>query len=227
MASSRAFFASLLALLLAQAASFAAEPFVTLDPPSKPAGYLAYLLINEAPFPGERGYVSISGSQSSMLAILWVLHGRIECIPQGYSQKEVAGLVSSNLLDIIAGTGAKRQCEGFYKDMDGSYAVERRVGERIAYLQKIANKGERPGNFAALLNHAKYLARIYFDEGMPGVDRYAGIKYVNRIAVTGGAFSWMTDKECFHPGGNFVKIPDSLDGSLSGNRFFTLRKEKK
>jgi hypothetical protein len=37
----------------------------------------------------------------------------------------------------------------------------------------------------------------------------------------------MTDKDYYRPGGNFVTIPDAEDGSLGGNRFFTLRKAPK
>jgi hypothetical protein len=37
----------------------------------------------------------------------------------------------------------------------------------------------------------------------------------------------MTDVDSYHPGGNFVSIPNADDGSMGGNRFFTLRKEPK
>jgi hypothetical protein len=47
---------------------------VELDPPSTPAGYVALLLINEVPFPGERAYVSEEDSKAAMLSVLWVLH---------------------------------------------------------------------------------------------------------------------------------------------------------
>jgi len=50
---------------------------------------------------------------------------------------------------------------------------------------------------------------------------------VNRVAVTGRAYSWMTDRDIYNPGGNFVTIPDSQNGSVGGNRFFTLRKDPK
>jgi len=47
------------------------------------------------------------------------------------------------------------------------------------------------------------------------------------VPVTGRAYSWMTDVDSYHPGGNFVSIPSTDDGSLGGNRFFTLRKDPK
>jgi hypothetical protein len=50
---------------------------------------------------------------------------------------------------------------------------------------------------------------------------------VGRIEVTGHAYSWMTDVNNYHPGGNFVSIPSEHEGSLGGNRFFTLKKEPK
>ncbi len=40
--------------------------------------------------------------------------------------------------------------------------------------------------------------------------------------VTGRAYAWMADQECYHPGGDFVRIPDRLRGRLGGNRFYTL-----
>lgn len=45
---------------------------VELDSPATPAGYVALLLINEAAFPGERGYVSEEDSKAAMLSVLWV-----------------------------------------------------------------------------------------------------------------------------------------------------------
>ena len=63
--------ALLLGGLLAPAAN------VELDPPSTPAGYVALLLINEVPFPGERAYVSEEDSKAAMLSVLWVLHCRM------------------------------------------------------------------------------------------------------------------------------------------------------
>jgi len=37
---------------------------VELDPPSNPAGYVSLLLINEAAFPGERGFESEEDSKA-------------------------------------------------------------------------------------------------------------------------------------------------------------------
>jgi hypothetical protein len=159
-----------------------------------------------------------------MLAILWVLNARIRYIPAGYKQVWVAGVQSSNVVDVIVGTGEKRQCEGFYRDASGRFVSDARVRERINYLLKIANTGTKPGRFANLLNYAQGLARAYVKGGMDGADRYAGLKQVGKVHVTGRAYSWMTDRDYFKPGGNFVSIPDSDDGSLGGNRFFTLRK---
>ena len=56
-------------------------------------------------------------------------------------------------------------------------------------------------------------------------DRFAGLTVVNQVGVTGRAYSWMTGQDYYSPGGNFVKIPDSQQGLLGGNRFFTLRKD--
>jgi hypothetical protein len=218
----------LLAIVLVTCVHVAlAENFVVLDSPETKTGYLANLLINESPFPGERGYVSEANTQSTMLAILWVLHSRLCLIPQRYTQMQVAGVRSDNLIDVITGGGGKRQCEGFYRDSSGQFVTDARVQERIRYLLVLANSGSKPGRFAALLNYAQGLARAYFKEGMAGADRYAGLKRVGPVVVTGRAFSWMTDVDDYHPGGNFVAIPDTDEGALGGNRFFTLRKEPK
>lgn len=219
----------MLALLLVTATGPAQtpSPFVQLDRPTTTAGYLASLLINEVPFPGERAYVSEADTREAMLQILWVLDSRIHQIPPGYLQQQVAGVRSQNIIDVITGAGGRRQCEGFYRNAAGQFVTDARVQERINYLIRIANSGKQPGRFANLLNHAQGLARAYVKNGIEEADRYAGLKQVGPLSVTGHAYSWMTDVDSYHPGGNFVSIPDAFDGSLGGNRFFTLRKVPK
>jgi len=205
----------------------AAPTFAELDRRDTPSGYLARLLINETAFPGERGFLSEADSKGSMLAVLWVLHGRIQHIPNGYRQVQIAGVRSSNIIDVITGAGGKRQCEGFYLNAAGRYVTAARVEERIDNLISIANRGSKPGRFAGLLNYAQGLSRAYIKDGIEGVDRFAGLKRVGNTEVTGRAYSWMTDVGSYHPGGNFVAIPSTQEGSLAGNRFFTLRKVPK
>ena len=201
----------------------ASAPFAQLDPPNITAGYLARLLINETPFPGERAYESEDETREAMLAVLWVLHSRIYQIPKRYTQRQVAGVQSDDIIDVITGTGGRRQCEGFYRDATGQFVTARRVEERVDNLLRIANSGDKPGRFSGLLNFAQGLARAYFKSGISRADRYAALRRVGSIMVTGRAYSWMTDVDSFHPGGNFVAIPSADDGSLGGNRFFTLR----
>jgi len=217
-------------LALAWTAAATAQPsssFAQLDKADTPAGYLARLLINEVPFPGERAYVSETDTKNAMNEILWVLHSRINLIPAGYTQQQVAGVRSKNIIDVITGTGGRRQCEGFYRDAKGQFVADARVEERITYLLKIANKGSKPGRFSNLLNYGQDLARTYLQEGMEGVCIFADIKRIGSVEVTGLAYSWMTDVDAYHPGGNFVSIPSADNGSLGGNRFFTLRKQPK
>ncbi|HOY59704.1 MAG TPA: hypothetical protein PK640_16415 [Verrucomicrobiota bacterium] len=214
----------LLLFCLATAQGQTAAVFARVDPANTTSGYLARLLINEVPFPGERAYQSEATSQGAMMQILWVLHSRIHLIPKGYAQQHVAGVRTTNIIDVITGTGERRQCEGFYRDAQGRFVAAPRVEERLNYLLNIANSGDKPGRFAGLLNYAQGLARAYVKEGIAGADRYAGLKRINQIEVTGRAYSWMTDVGSYHPGGNFVSIPPSAEGSLGGNRFFTLRK---
>ena len=212
----------LAAVWLSGAASAAAGNFASLQPAAQPAGYLARLLINESPFPGERGYVSEEDTKATMLSILWVLHSRIHHVPEGYSQEEIAAIRTQNIIDVIT---AKGQCEGFSRGADGKPATDARVEARIQNLLRIANGGGKPGRFASLLGYAQGLASAYLKEDIQGADRYAGLAMVNRIPVTGRAYSWMTGMDYYHPGGNFVKIPDAQQGVLGGNRFYTLRKE--
>jgi len=76
--------------------STAPASFAELDRADTPAGYLARVLINKSPFPGERGYLSEADTQGTMFAILWVLHSRVHLIPHGYTQQQVAGVRSTN-----------------------------------------------------------------------------------------------------------------------------------
>lgn len=184
-------------------------------------GYLARLLINETAFPGEHGWVSEQDSKATMCSILWVLDCRINRVPKGYKQVELAAVNSDNIIDIITAGGEKGQCDGFYRNAKGEFTSVPRVQERIDYLLQIANKGE-PGKFARLLNYAQGLASAYAKGGIEEADRFAGIKRIGAIDVTGRAYSWMTDSDFYAPGGSFVKIPDSNQGMLGGNRFFTL-----
>jgi hypothetical protein len=202
----------------------AAGEFVKMEPRDTARGYLARLLINENPFPGERGYISVEDSKAGMRQVLWVLHGRMHLIPAGYTQSQICATRSKNILDVIT---AKNQCEGFSRDANGKPAMAPRVEERLRYLESIANKGGKPGKFAELLNYGQGLATAYEEGGIEEADRFAGIERIHSTLVTGRAYSWMTDKDCYNPGGNFVAIPDVQGGSPGGNRFFTLRKEPK
>ena len=48
----------------------AAAPFAQFDRPDTTAGYLARLLANETPFPGERAYESEADTKGAMLQVL-------------------------------------------------------------------------------------------------------------------------------------------------------------
>ena len=219
---------AIITLWLNNASAIAASPpFAKIESVNTTNGYLARLLINETPFPGERAYVSEADTRQAMTQILWVLDGRLHVIPKGYTQWQIAGVRSNNIIDVITGTGGRPQCEGFSRDSAGRAVTAPRVEERLAYLLNIANKGSRPGRFANLLNYAQGLANAYKRGGIEAADQFAGLRYIGKTAVTGRAYSWMTDVNNYNPGGNFVTIPDSEDGSLGGNRFFTLRKDPK
>jgi hypothetical protein len=194
-----------------------------LKSPQTQSGYVAHLLVNEVPFPGERGYVSESDTKAAMLSIVWVLNSRIAHVPSGYRQRELAATVTTSIIDVITVGGVHGQCDGFYRDSQWRFTMVSRVTKRLDNLTRIANTG-KPGRFARLFGYGQGLADAYFVGGINEADRYAQLKRVRGIPVTGRAYSWMQDRDYYHPGGDFVKIPDANQGSLGGNRFSTLKK---
>jgi hypothetical protein len=198
---------------------------VELDSPATPAGYVALLLINEAAFPGERGYVSEENSKAAMLSVLWVLHCRVSAMPPGYTQRQVAAVETRNVIDVMTAGGVKGQVDGFYKDADGRPVAVPRVHERVRYLVDMANRGQ-PGKMARLLIYARDLARQYFKAGPGDKDLFADLRKVGSKSVTGHGYAWMTDARGCDPGGTFVRVPDADQGALGGNRFYTLETRK-
>ena len=200
-----------------------AAPSVVLLPVTETAGYIARLLINETPFPGERGYVSEEDSKATMRALLLVIDARCNRIPPGYTRKEIADTRSGEVLDVITAGGFRGQMDGFYRDSKGRPAMAARVTARIANLVRISGEGE-PGRFARLLNYAQAVASDYLAGTPPAPDLFESLASIPPNKVTGRAYSWMTDQDCYHPGGCYVRIPDRLRGRLGGNRFFTLER---
>ena len=130
---------------------------------------------------------------------------------------------TSNIIDIITAGGEKGQFDGFYRDASGTPTMVPRITERIDNLIQISGRGQ-PGKFARLLDHAAMLAQSYTSGALSCSDPHKDVRVVSGISATGRAYSWMTDEPQYNPGGNFLRIPDDQDGSLGGNRFFTLRK---
>jgi hypothetical protein len=186
------------------------------------AGYLATLLVNEASFPGERGYISEVDAKRAMANILLVLDARIKFVPVPYQRVHIAQTSSAKLLDVMTAGGVHGQVEGFYRDDSGAAVVVPRIQQRMSYLMKIAEDGA-PGRFASLLNYAGSIASGYVAHLNRPENLFIDLRKVHGTPVTGRAYSWMTDRHCFHSGGNFVRIPNDQNGSLAGNRFFTLR----
>jgi hypothetical protein len=199
---------------------------VTLPPASTPEGYVCRLLINEVPFPGEKGYRSEEDTMTAMNQLLHVLDGRLKRVPNPYLQVQIAATKADDIVDVITAGGVKGQFDGFYRDPAGNPAMVDRVGARIDNLVKIAGQGQ-PGKFARLLNHAADISTRYVGGQFDVADRFDGVRSIEGIPATGGAYSWMADEMRFSPGGNFLRISDGQQGALGGNRFFTLRKEPK
>lgn len=208
---------------IALAASTASAGNLQLQPKDTDAGYLARLLLNETPFPGERGWVSEADSKATMSSILWVLNSRIRHIPAGYRQTEIATVKTTNIFDVITAGGVHGQCDGFYRDSSGKLATVPRVEKRIQYLSNIGDSGP-PGRFASLINHAQELANSYLSQDISTRDLFVDLRVISSTPVTGRAYSWMTDINHYNPGGDYIRIPDSNRGALGGNRFFTLKK---
>jgi hypothetical protein len=216
----------LLALLVLGSLLFprAAQAQVTLPAASSVEGYVCRLLINEVPFPGERSYTSEADSMLAMDGLLRVLDARLKYIPPGYTQQQIAAVRTSNIIDIITAGGEKGQFDGFYRDASGTPLMVPRITERIDNLIQISGRGQ-PGKFARLLAHAVMLAQSYTSGALSCNDPHKDVVVVSGISATGRAYSWMTDIQQYSPGGNFLRIPDDQQGSLGGNRFFTLRKD--
>lgn len=197
----------------------------SLDIPSPQTteGFIAYLLINEVPFPGEKAYRNKNDSKDAMMTILTVLDNRLRHIPSGYTQKEIAAIRAKQIIDVITAGGIRGQVDGFYRDKKGTLAIHSRVKERVDYLVQIASKG-KPGTFADVLNHAVSLARNYISSPNIVTDPFASLTFIKPYHVTSRGYSWMTDAGNYHPGGDFIYIPDVYNGIQGGNRFFTLRK---
>ena len=194
---------------------------VALLSANAPAGYVARLLINEVPFPGEHGYISEADTMAAMRALLFVLDSRINQVPSGYRRSEVAAVDSNNVLDIITAGGVRGQMDGFYYNR-GKPAMASRVTKRVNNLLTISNKGT-PGRFARLIRYAQRITSDYIARGVvPQPDIFVGITTIHPRKVTGRAYGWMTDRDYYNPGGCFVKIPNHMRGSLGGNRFYTL-----
>jgi hypothetical protein len=221
----RSIFAALVAASLSLSLTLPvwANP-LRLPPASAVEGYIARLLINEVTFPGEWGYCSEEDTKAAMEQMLLVLDGRLRRVPPPYLQRHIAATSTDNMFDIITAGGVRGQFDGFYRDASGRPTAVPRVEKRIVRLLQIANRGE-PGRFFRLLTHASDLATNYVVNDIIVDDRHAAITKAQGATATGGSFSWMTDKERFHPGGNFLRIEDHRQGSLGGNRFFTLRRE--
>ena len=198
---------------------------VTLNDPKSRAGYISLLLLNEVPFPGEHSYLSTNDSKVDMLQILWVLHNRIQRIPNGYQQRSITTVSTDDIIDVITAGGQRGQVDGFYRDPTGNPATVSRVRDRVAYLNRIANTGT-PRKFAELLSYAKFLGEAYVNSGPNGPDLFRDLIWVDETPATGSAYSWMTDGPHYRPGGSFLSIPQTSHGVLGGNRFFTLKEVK-
>jgi len=158
----------------------------------------------------------------AMESILNVLISRLDSVPAPYRQVDVATVKTNDILDIITAGGVRGQVDGFYRASNGRLTMVDRVTERTDNLLRIANSGQ-PARFARLINHAVSVSTDFTRKSTKPRDPYARLTVIQNVPITGRAFSWMTDQSYYHPGGNFVRIPNSDQGTHGGNRFFSLR----
>ncbi|MFO1477169.1 MAG: hypothetical protein U1F98_11015 [Verrucomicrobiota bacterium] len=210
----------LIGIFLLGFATHGAAQNVVLDSPDSPSGYIARLLINEVPFPGDPLYRCEEDTKSGMLEIAWVLQNRVNRIPPGYTRWQIANTTATTLVGVLTAPG---QVQDFYRNDDGSLAMAPRVEARIQYLLQIANDGS-PGRFARLLNRAQSIARDFVASAPPAPDIYASLTQVGDLWVTGFGYAWMTADLPCDPGGAFVGVPRRDSGLLGANRFYTLRR---
>src|SRR5688572_10041430 len=192
-------------LLVAAALAWprAAGAEVALPPADSVEGYVCRLLVNEVPFPGERGYTSEADTMLAMEGLLRVLDARVRHIPPGYTQQQVAAVRGGDVIDVITAGGEKGQFDGFYRDDSGRPVMVPRVAERVDNLLAIAGRGQ-PGKFARLLGHAVSLAQGYTSGTLSSCrDPHEGVRDVGGVPATGRAYAWMTDEPQYDPGGNF------------------------
>jgi hypothetical protein len=143
------------------------EKETTAQPPDEPAeiaveDYLAALLINEVPFPGEPAFKSADDSKAAMRAILWTIQCRRAEIPEGYTRQQIAATSSTNLVDIIT---AFNQMDGFFKTRTDRHTFAPRVAERITYLRLLGQRDDTP-TISELLDFAHSNA-LHYAAGNP------------------------------------------------------------
>jgi hypothetical protein len=187
-----------LALCLIAVSATTAAAAVSLPVATDTAGYVCRLLINEVPFPGERGYRSEADTKAAMEALLFVLDGRLRRVPKPYKQSQIAATTARDIIDVITAGGVHGQFDGFYRDVKGHPVMVRRVSERIDNLVRISGQGQ-PGKFARLLNYASSLATAYVADRLACADPHAPVKVVQGTPATGSAYGWMTDEHHYCP----------------------------
>jgi hypothetical protein len=119
------------------------------------------LLINEVPFKGDKQYVSLANSEAAMLAIAWELYNRLNTVPPGYTQHQIANVNVSGPGTIQAYTKiitAPGQFQNFSTvDSKGNWVIASSVANKIQSIVALANLGS-PGDIAAEVNYAITLA---------------------------------------------------------------------
>ena len=67
------------------------------------------LLINEGPFPGERGWESEADSKDAMRQVLLVLDARLNHIPPRYTQTQIAAVKTDDIIVLMTAGGVHGQ----------------------------------------------------------------------------------------------------------------------
>ncbi len=159
------------------------------------------LLINEVAFSGEAGFTSWDDTKLAMDAIASQLNNRINSIPHGWTQQQIANITTTDIFALITDSG---QYQNFRRDAHGNYSYAPEVMARLRNLLGIANLGA-PGRFAETINYAISLSRSLGN----------GVSPTDPFASQGGTYGHMQSGHS--PGGSFQYV-----GSAGGNDFFTV-----
>lgn len=178
---------------------------LSLPDVSTDAGVLARLLIAESRNPAAANY-DAGDVNVGLFAMKSTVVNRLANDP---SQFLAPGAL--NWTDIIVAPG---QFAGFSRN-NGQLTIAPSVEARIQTVLQRANSGP-PGPYA------QFVQNVLNVVASDVADPFADLSQIGNTLVVGGSYGWRTAGSS-EPGGRLVKIPESMNGTIAGNQFYTLR----